>query len=171
METKDEFKEIDIKNRACYYFDDIIKDKVFNFSDTLLDEKLYENISVYDISYKTPMGPKPLRLRFHKIDGFIRARGSELKYLVLFDYILFDKTCDKIECLISEKSGITDSINHNFGKIRTDSYNYLPIEQILTFHKVMILIKSVVDKNKNNYYCNIFLEKGLYKDKSDTQYF
>ena len=53
METKDEFREIDIKNRACYYFDDIIKDKVFNFSDTLLDEKLYENISVYVISYKT----------------------------------------------------------------------------------------------------------------------
>ena len=29
--------------------------------------------------------------------------------------------------LISEKSGITDSINHNFRKIRIDSYNYLPI--------------------------------------------
>ena len=29
-----------------------------NFSDILLDEKLYENISVYDISYKTSTGPK-----------------------------------------------------------------------------------------------------------------
>ena len=117
------------------------------------------------------MGPKPLCLRFDKIDGFIRVRGNELRYLVLFDYILFDKTCDKIECLISETSGITDSINHNFGKIRIYSYNYLSIEQILSFHKVIILIKSVVDKNKNNYYYNIFLEKGSYKDKSDTQYF
>ena len=26
MEKKDELKEIDIKNRTCYYFDDIIKD-------------------------------------------------------------------------------------------------------------------------------------------------
>ena len=26
MESKDELKEIDIKNRMCYYFDDIIKD-------------------------------------------------------------------------------------------------------------------------------------------------
>ena len=32
-------------------------------------------------------------------------------------------------------------------------------------------IELVVNKNKNNYYYNIFLEKGLYKDKSDTQYF
>ena len=30
----------------------------------------------------------------------------------------------------------------------------------------MILIKSVVNKNKNDYCYNIFLEKGLYKDKS-----
>ena len=27
MELKDEFKEIDIKNRTCYYFDDTIKDR------------------------------------------------------------------------------------------------------------------------------------------------
>ena len=34
-----------------------------------------------------------------------------------------------------------------------------------------MLIKSVVNKNKNGYYYNIFLEKGLYKDKSNTEYF
>ena len=49
--------------------------------------------------------------------------------------------------------------------------NYLPIEKILTFHNVIILIKSVNDKNKNNYYYNIFLEKCLSKDKSNKRYF
>ena len=34
-----------------------------------------------------------------------------------------------------------------------------------------MLIKSVVNKDKNNYYNNIFLEKGSYKDKFDTRYF
>ena len=48
---------------------------------------------------------------------------------------------NKIRYLISEKSGITDSINQNFGKIRIDSYNSLPIEKMLTFHGVIILIK------------------------------
>ena len=33
----------------------------------------------------------------------------------------------------------------------------------------ILLIKSVVDENKNNYY-NILLEKGFCKDKSDTLY-
>ena len=66
---------------------------------------------------------------------------------------------------------ITDSINHNFEEIRIDSYNSLPIEEILTFHNVVILIKSAVNKNQNNYYHNIFLGKASYKDKFDTRYF
>ena len=41
-----------------------------------------------------------------------------------------------------------DSVNHNFRRIRIDSYNSLSIEKILTFHNVIILIKPVVNKNK-----------------------
>ena len=49
MESKNELKDTDIKNRACYYFDDKIKDIDISFSNILLDKKLYENISVYHI--------------------------------------------------------------------------------------------------------------------------
>ena len=77
------------------------------------------------------------------MDGFIRVLDGEIKRLVLFDYELFDKICDKIKHLTSEKGGIADSINHNFGDIRIDSYNFLPIEKILSFHNVIILTKSV----------------------------
>ena len=59
------------------------------------------------------------------------------------------KICDRIKYLITEKIGITDSANHNFARIRIDSYNSLPIEKILTFHYVTLLIKSVVAKNEN----------------------
>ena len=41
----------------------------------------------------------------------------------------------------------------------------------VTFHNVIILIMSAVNKNKNEYYYNIFLEKGSHKDKSNTEYF
>ena len=42
MESKAELKETDIKNRTCWYFDDIIRfwDRDINFSDILLDQKL-----------------------------------------------------------------------------------------------------------------------------------
>ena len=103
MKSKSELKEIDIKNCACYYFDDIINGTNIYFSNILLDKKLYENISVYNISYITPAGPKPLRIRFDKIDGFIIALDGKNKHLILFDYELFNKICDKIKYLIGKK--------------------------------------------------------------------
>ena len=110
MKRKNESKEIDIRNCACYYFDDIINGTKINFNNIVLDKKLYENISVYNISYKTPTVPKPLPIRFSKIDGFTLALDGENKHLILFDYGLFNKSY-----LLSKKSGITNSINHNFG--------------------------------------------------------
>ena len=83
----------------------------------------------------------------------------------------YDEIYDRIKYLVSKKSGITNTINHNFARIRIYSYNSPTIENILTFHNLIILIKSVVNENKNKYYYYIFLEKGSYKDKSNTQYF
>ena len=128
-------------------------------------------MSVYDISYKISRDPESLRISFAKIDGFIMVLDGKNKYLVLFDYGLFDKICEEIKYLISKKSGITNSINCNFGRIRIDSWNSLPVKKILIFHNVIILIKSVVNKNENKYYYNIFLEKISYKYKSNKQYF
>ena len=79
MKSKNELKEADIKNCVCYYFDDIIKGSKINFSNTLLDKKLYESIWLYSISYKNRTRPKPLRIRFDKIDGFIISLAVKLK--------------------------------------------------------------------------------------------
>ena len=62
MEHEDELKEIDIKNRTCYYFDDIMRVLDIDFSDVLLGEKSYQNILIFDISYKTLMGVNPLHI-------------------------------------------------------------------------------------------------------------
>ena len=121
--------------------------------------------------FKTSTGPKQLRIRLDKIDGFIMVLDGKVKHLVLFYYGLSDKIFNNIKYLISKKSGITNSINHNFGRIKIDSYDSLPIEKILTFHNVIILIKPVVNKNQNKNYYNIFLEKRFYKYKSNKQYF
>ena len=59
-------KEINIKNRIFYYFDDIIQVENVNFGNILLHVKSYENILVYDILYKTLTGTKPLRISFDK---------------------------------------------------------------------------------------------------------
>ena len=48
----------------------------FNFNNILLDENSYGDILVYDISYKTFMGTKGLRVRFHQVNGFIKIYDS-----------------------------------------------------------------------------------------------
>ena len=72
-----------VKNRTCYYFDDIIKLEDF---DIVIDEKANENILIYDILYKTLICSKPLCIRFHKIDGFIRIYDGNiyLTYIAWF---------------------------------------------------------------------------------------
>ena len=87
------------------------------FTDISLDEKSYEtykNILIYKTSYKTSTGLKPFWIRFNEIDGYIMIHGGTFRYLVLVNYGLFDEIVYKIKYLISEKSGITGSINHDF---------------------------------------------------------
>ena len=59
-----------MKNRTCYYFDDLIKLKYFDLNNTLIDEKSHKNILIYDISYKTLINLKPLLIGFDKINRF-----------------------------------------------------------------------------------------------------
>ena len=48
--------------------------------------------------------------------------------------------------------------------INVDSYDYfLPIGKTLTLHNAIILIKSILNKDKNHYYSKIFLEKCSYQ--------
>ena len=93
-----------------------------DFDDILLDEqsyKTYENVLIYDISYKILIGAKPLRIRFNEINGFIKVYDG-IRHQVLFGLRWYDAIYNMIRYLISEKRGITDSINHNFARIRID---------------------------------------------------
>ena len=59
IEKTNDLKIIGIKNRTCYYFDDIINMKDFDLANILFDEKLYENPLIYNVLYKTLYGGKP----------------------------------------------------------------------------------------------------------------
>ena len=143
-----EFTKVCIKNHTCYYFNDIIKLENFDTDNILIDEKSQENVLIYDIWYKSLIGSKPLCIRFNQIDGFIRVYDGT-GYLTLFGSKKYDAIYDGIRCLASLKSGITYIFSHYFVKNKVDSDDSLPTEKVLTLHNVVILIKSVLDKDKN----------------------
>ena len=49
-----------------------------------MDEKSYEKILIYDVSYKILLSTKPLDITFDKVDGFIRVYDGST-YFLLFD--------------------------------------------------------------------------------------
>ena len=95
---------------------------------------------------------------FDKVDGFFRDNngtkyfGSE-KYSAIFN---------RIRYLISLRSSISYLVSHNYGKIKINSDDGLLLEKNLTLDNVILLIKSVFNKNYNQYYYKTFLEKYSY---------
>ena len=71
---------------------------------------------------------------------------------MLFTCYLHDVIYNRIRYLISLKNGIKYIFSHYY-------YDSLPIEKVLTLHNVITIIKSVLNKDQNHYYYNIFLEK------------
>ena len=53
--------------------------------------------------------------------------------------------------------------SHYFTTVKVDCYDSLPIKKMLTLHHVVILIKSVLNKDKNHYYYKIFSETCSYQ--------
>ena len=67
-----EFEKVFIKNRMCYYYDDIIKLQGFVLDNNLIGEQWHKNILIYDNPSKTLVDSKPLCIELDKIDRFIQ---------------------------------------------------------------------------------------------------
>ena len=102
MEKNTKFKQVYINNGTCYYFDDIIKIENFVFNNVLLDEKLYQNILIFDVVYKTLIVSRPLRITFNKVNGFVKFYGGS-KHLALFVSKKYNNIFNRIGILYDKK--------------------------------------------------------------------
>ena len=82
-----EFKEVFIEIRSCYYFDDMIKLEDFDFDNILINVKSRKMFLIYDVLYKNLISPKNLRIRFDKIDRFIKTDDRARSLALLFPKI------------------------------------------------------------------------------------
>ena len=91
MET---IKQINIKNRTYYFYNDIIDIENFDSSMLKLDKKSYKDIGIYNIGYitikkigdcKNINSVNPLYLRITHASGYIEEINGD-------KYIIFDST-------------------------------------------------------------------------------
>ena len=115
---------------------------------------------ICDISYKTLIDSKPLRIRPDKIDGFIRIY-DRTRYLTLFSSENYGAIYNRIRYLISLKSGMTFFLT--ISRKSKLILRILCLKKKKHLHNVIIHIKSVLNKGKNDYYYQVFLGKCSYQ--------
>ena len=84
---------------------------------------------------------KPLHIMFDKTDGFIRVYDGT-RYLVLFGGEKYNFIYNRIRYLARVKSGIVYFVSNNYAKLDDHLHVSLTIERTLTFHNIIIDIKS-----------------------------
>ena len=90
LKMGNKIKDIDIKIRTYFFFDDIINVKSFDPSNVKLDEMSYKNILIYYIGYVMINDQKnikinsvnPLYLIFNKVNRYLEEINKN-KYLTL----------------------------------------------------------------------------------------
>ena len=83
-------KEINIKNRTYYFFDDIINIAKFDWNSLKIDKKSYKNIDIYYIGYITMKDSdyvkrkivNPLYLIISELDEHFKEKNGN-NYLIL----------------------------------------------------------------------------------------
>ena len=79
-----EVKQINIKNRTCYFYNNMINLKKFEPNLLKIDRKLYKNIGIYNIGYITIKkiddceniySLNPLYLLINHASGYIEEKG------------------------------------------------------------------------------------------------
>ena len=166
-------KQLNIKNRIYYFYNDLINLENFNPSLLKLDKKSSMDINIYYIGYVTKKpeyninSVNPLYLLIKKLDGFIDEKKGN-KYLnitltdsnnVLTKYAeVWRGIKDQIKKINNDSVGQYDK---DYMKIKFDSDDNLPLNKVLKFHVLAIIIRNVFEKD-GKYYPHIFLDDCLY---------
>ena len=157
-------KQMNIKNRTYYFYNDLIK--LFDFDPNMLnlDKKTFKGINIYYLGYVTKKeeykinSVNPLHLLIYKIDGFIEEKVGN-KYL----NIAFTDNNEEVLKKYKEVSGgikscIEKTNNNKSGeykednmKIRFDSNDKIPLNEQLNFLSVTIVITSVFQEDGKYY--------------------
>ena len=170
-------KQIDIKNRTYYFYNDMVNIKTFDSDLLKIDKKSYKDIGIYNIGhvtiekiddYESIYSVNPLYLTITHASGYVEEKGVN-KYLV------FNSTDENKE-LRKKYNNIFDGIRNKIKKISSDECDYekyyikikfnsddgLLLNKQLKSHNMVITIRLVFEEDGKRY-PQVFLDDTLYK--------
>ena len=152
-------KELNIKNKTYYFFDDMIDIKNFHSSLLKIDKKSHEDIDIYYIGYITIKkfsdcenihSVNPLYLIIHSATGHFKEKYRE-KYLIIDLTEEYEKVFSGI---ISEIRMLVNGGNElffekNYARIGINTDDDIRLNKELRFPALTIIIRCVLQKMKN----------------------
>ena len=166
-------KDIDIKNRTYYFFNDIINTNPNNIK---IYEKTYKSIIIYFIAYVTIKHSKyvkinsvnPLYFIFRKVNRYFEEiNGNKYLTLVLTNESRekvkkYEEPSSKIRGLIRFIAKNSDNCDERYMRIKLNSDEELPLNKTIAIPSMIIVIRAVFYEN-NKYYLQVFLDECLHK--------
>ena len=166
-----EVKELNIKNRTYYYFNDIINIKDFHSNLLRIDKKQYKDIDIYYIGYITVKkigdyeninSVNPLYLMIHSATGYSKEKYGE-KYLVLDSTEKYDEVFSGIKKEIETINGGKELFyEKNYARIGVNTDDDVPLNKPLKFPTLTIIIRCVFQEGEK-LYPQIYLDECLYQ--------
>ena len=168
-------KQMNIKNRNYYFYNDLISIKDFDAKLLKLDKKASMDIDIYYIGYVTKKDEykintvNPLYLLVRRIDGFIEEKEGD-KY---FNAASADKNSKVLKKYSEVWNGIKYCIekindsklgeyNKDYMKIKFNSDDNIPLNKQLNFLSLTVIIRNTFEKD-GKYYPHMFLDGCLYQ--------
>ena len=166
-------KQINIKDRTYYFYNDIIDIKTFDSNNLKLDKKRTKILifTILDMVQLKKLvivnSVNPLYLRFDNASGYIKEKGSN-KYLVLDSTDENKELLNKCSCVFD---GLIDKIKKidddrlvnpkDYTKIKFSSDDNLPLKKPLKFYDMTVTIRCVISE-ENKLYPQLFSDDTLY---------
>ena len=174
MET---LKQINIRNRTYYFYNDIIDLENFDSSLLKIHKKSYKGIGIYNMEYitikkiedcKNVHCVNPLYLLVNHASRYIEEKGVN-------KYLIFNSTKENKELLkkyndfwggirnkIKEVSSSECNYEKDYMKIKLNSEDDLPLNKTLKFRLMTVSIRSIFEEDAK-LYSQVFLDATLYK--------
>ena len=168
--------QINIKNRTYHFQNDTINLDEFDESKIKVDKTSFNDINIYYLGYEYKKkitecneinSVNPLYLRIIDMKGqFKKGKGDNVWYLIIFgdaDVLRkFANIWKSIRAKIEENTGGIVQYDKDYMKIKFESNDNLPTDNIVNMHQVTIIIRSVFAQN-GKFYPQLFLDDALYE--------
>ena len=167
-------RQLNIKGRTYYFYNDLINIKNFNNNNLKLDKKGVLSNDVYYIGYitKKPQwnvsSVNPLYLMINKIKGHFEEVDGD-KYLIINSengdiMQKYQEVFNGIKEIMKKVNDYNQPIKYddNYMKIKFNTDDNIPPNKIIYFPTTNIIIRSVTQKD-GKYYAQLFLDDCLYE--------